>query len=177
MILSILLLFLRILDFAIRLAIENHLGPGIVFFEYADDVHMMEVRSARRVHKSAVLHAVFLEFLLIALRYIESFQDLVILKLKTGLCCAVLDHAKNLKIENWAHDEASISANILVADFSFAHIALELDLDKINLNNESANLDDMPDNVVRGHGLKELNSVVGCEVVHFLLNLSYDFEV
>ena len=151
--------------------------PGVVLLENTDDILIMEIRSARRVHKSAVLHAVVLEFLLITLRNVEGFQNFVILKLETGLGCSVLDHAKNLKVENWTLDETSISTNIFIADLSFAYIALELDLDEIDLNNESANLDNMPDNVVRGHSLQELNSVVGCKIVDFLFHLSNDFEI
>ena len=117
LVLSLLLFVLRILNFAVRLAVKNHLRPSVVFFENTHDVLVVEVGRRRGVHESAVLHAVLFEFLLLFFGDIESFEDLVVLQLETGLGRSILNNAQNLEVENRVLDEASISTNVLICDF------------------------------------------------------------
>ena len=177
LVLSLLLLVLGILNFAVRLAVKNHLRPSVVFFENTHDVLVVEVGHRRGVHESAVLHAVLFEFLLLFFGDIESFEDLIVLELKTGFGRTILNNTQNLEVENRVLDEASISANVLIRDFWLANIAFVLDLDEINFDDESAHFDNMPDDIIRRHSLQQLNGVVRSKIVDFLINFPDDLQV
>lgn len=137
----------------------------------------MEVLRAARVHERAILQTVLLTLLLIGHRDVECFDSSLVLQLQTGFGGAVLDHAEHLDEEKGLVDGAAISADVLVVDFLFAHVALVLNLDEVDLADESAHFYDVPDDVVRGHRLKQLHPIVECEVVHFLRHLSDHLEV
>ena len=49
--------------------------------------------------------------------------------------------AQYLKVKHRVLDEAPIPANLLIADFSLAHIALILDFDEVDLHNKATYLD------------------------------------
>lgn len=148
LVLSSLLFVLRVLNFAIRFAIENHLRPSVILFENADDIFVMEVSDTTRVHESAILQAIILELLLVLLRDAESFEDLIILKLQTGLRGAILNHTQHLQLKDRALYEAPVSANVFIADLRFANITFVLDLYEVDFDNEAAHLNDMPNDVV-----------------------------
>jgi hypothetical protein len=91
-----LLLFHRVLNFAVRFAIKDHLRPSVILFENRNDVFVMEVLCRTWVHKCSVLQAIVFEFSLILLRDIKSFQNFIIFELQRGLGSTVLDHTKHL---------------------------------------------------------------------------------
>jgi len=50
--------------------------------------------------------------------------------------------------KNWVFDKTPISANLFILSFRFADITFVLDFDKVNLNDNSTYLDNMPDEII-----------------------------
>jgi hypothetical protein len=69
-------------------------------------------------------------------------------------------------------DRAPIVANLLVCDVDLAHIALVLDFDKVNVNNDAAYLHDVSDDVVCLNGFKQSQLRISLEITDLVLDLA-----
>ena len=77
----------------------------------------------------------------------------------------------------WVFNNASISANGFIADISATHLALILNLDELDVSDETKHFDNMADYLVSWDCLNQLNLVVCLEVSHLILHLANYFEV
>jgi len=137
----------------------------------------MEVLGGTRVHESTVFQTVIFELLLVTFGDAESFQNFVVFQFQTCLRCTILNKTEHLKEKIRTFDEATIPANIFIVDLWFTHVTFVLDFDEIDLNNETTDLDDVSNDVVRGYGFDELDSIVGSEIVDLFFYSSDQFEV
>lgn len=170
-------LILGILSLAVKLAVENHLRPSVVFFEAANDVIVVVVLRSTWVHECPILEAVVLELTLILVAHFERFQHLVILQLKTCLHCPVLYEAQNLKVQLRILYDAAVATDLLVRDIGLTNVTAVLDFYEVYVNNEAANLYHMSNDLIERHLLKKHNTIVGLEVIHLLNNFADDLEI
>jgi len=74
--------------------------------------------------------------------------------------------------KNRVFDKAAIPANLLILRFSLADITLVLDFDEIDLNDDSTDLDNMPDKIISVNGFKQCQGCICLEITNLVLNLS-----
>lgn len=74
-------------------------------------------------------------------------------------------------------DEATIPTEVFIVELSLALFAPVLNFDEVDVRDETADLDDVTDNLVRGNSFKQLDSVIGLEVIHFFFYSPHHFEV
>jgi hypothetical protein len=74
--------------------------------------------------------------------------------------------------KNRVFDKAAIPANLLILRFSLADITLVLDFDEIDLNDDSTDLDNMPDKIISVDGFKQRQGCICLKVTNLVLNLS-----
>ena len=93
------------------------------------------------MNKCAILKTIVLKSLLISFLNFKCFYAFIILQLQTGLRGPILHLAEHLHIEQRILDEAAISADTqTLTDLGLANIALVLDLDELDICDDSANL-------------------------------------
>ena len=137
----------------------------------------MEILDRTWIHKSTIFQAVIFELLLIRLTDTKGFQGFVILQLKTSFAGAILQQAQDLEVEHWSPNETSISAYALIVDFWFTYITFVLDLDEIDLYNESTYFDDVAYDLISRHCLEQLDRIVGGKIIDFFFYSSNDFQI
>jgi len=74
-------------------------------------------------------------------------------------------------------NEAAIPAYLLILSLSLTDIALVLHFDKIDINDDSANLDNMPDQVICLDSLQQCQGGIHLEVTYLIFDLSDDLQV
>ena len=79
--------------------------------------------------------------------------------------------------EKRVFNEAAIPAYLLILSFSLADIALVLHFDEVDLNDDSANLDNVPDQVICLDGLQQSQGGVCLEVTDLVFDLSNYLEI
>jgi len=84
---------------------------------------------------------------------------------------------EHLNDENWILNEAAIPAYLLILSLSLADIALVLHFDKIDINDDSANLDNMPDQVICLDSLQQSQGGIHLEVAYLIFDLSDYLQV
>lgn len=77
----------------------------------------------------------------------------------------------------WVFNNASISANCFIADISATHLALILNLDELDVSDETKHFDNMADYLVSWNCLNQLDLVVCLKISHLILHLANYFEV
>lgn len=104
-------------------------------------------------HERAMLEAIVLELALVFFSDTEGLQTSFILKFQTGFGCTVLYQTQHLNKQVRVFDDASISANGLIADISATHLALVLNLDELDVGDEAEHFDDMANDLISWDGL------------------------
>ena len=173
----VLLLVSSTLNFAIELAVEDHLVPSVILLEASDDIIIVIVLSWWWIHESSILEAIVFKLSFILFTDVKCFQYFIIFKLKTGLHSSILDKTQNLKIKLWVFYDATISTNLFILNVSFANITSILNLNKVNVNDKSAYLNHMPDNLVEGNLLKQHDSIISFKIIHFINNSSNHLKI
>jgi hypothetical protein len=82
-----------------------------------------------------------------------------------------------LNDEKWVLNEAAIPAYLLILSLSLADIALVLHFDKIDINYDSANFDNMPDQVICMDSLQQCQGGIHLEVTDLIFDLSDYLQV
>ena len=82
-----------------------------------------------------------------------------------------------MEVQHWVLDEAPVAAHVFVIDLAFAHVALVLNFDEVDIDDEAAHFDDVPDDGIRGNRFEQLNAIVGSEVIYFFLHAPDHFEI
>ena len=172
-----LLVSLLIGRLGVGLTVEDHLLPGFEALENVEDVFVLGVVGLARAHKRAVLETVLLELPLVFLGHAESLQAALVLEFEAGLGGSVLDQAEHLDQELRVLDDAPVPADGLIADIGAAHLALVLNLDELDVRDEAEHLDHVPDYLVRGDRLDQLDLVVRLKVGHLVAHLPNDAEI
>ena len=124
-----------------------------------------------------MLQAIILELALVFLSDTEGLKTSFILQLETGFGSTILNQAQNLDKQVWIFYDASVSANGFIADISATHFALVLNLNELDVGNETEHFDNMADNLVSWDGLNQLDLVVSLEISHLIFHLANYFEV
>lgn len=84
---------------------------------------------------------------------------------------------EHLNDEKRILNEAAIPADLLILCLSLADIALVLHFDKIDINDDSANLDNMPDQVICLDSLQQSQWGIHLEVTDLIFDLSDYLQV
>lgn len=84
---------------------------------------------------------------------------------------------EHLNDEKRILNEAAIPAYLLILSLSLADIALVLHFDKIDINDDSANLDYMPDQVISLDSLQQCQGGIHLEVTDLIFDLSDYLQV
>ena len=84
---------------------------------------------------------------------------------------------EHLNDEKWVLNEAAIPAYLLILSLSLADIALVLHFDEIDINDDSANLDNMPDKMICLDSLKQCQGRIHLEVTDLIFDLSDYLQV
>ena len=111
--------------------------------------------------------AIFLEFLYICFRNVESFNNFIVFQFETCLHCAVLNQAEYLYIQLWSFDNTTITTYLLILNISFTHVTTILNLYEVNVNDEAAYFYHMPDNLVKWHLFQKHNTIISFKVIYF----------
>lgn len=151
--------------------------PRLKALEDVKYVLVLRVVRLARAHERAVPQAVVLEQPLVLLRDAERLQTALVLELEARLGGPVLDGAEDLNEELRVLDDAAIPTDGLIANVGAAHFALVLNLNELDVSDEAEDFDHVPDDLVRGDRLDQLDLIVGLEVGHLVLHLPDDLEV
>lgn len=121
--------------------------------------------------------AVIFELSLVIIWNVKSFQDLVIFEFETCFHSTILHKTENLNIEHRVLDDTAISADLLILNISFANIAAILNFNEVNVHNEAAYFDHVPNNLIKRYLLKQHNAVICFEVIYFFGYSADQFQI
>jgi hypothetical protein len=74
-------------------------------------------------------------------------------------------------------DKTPIPAHILILNFSFAHIALVLNLDKLYIYDKAKDFDNIPYNLIGRNSLNQTDCVLSLKISHLVLGQSNHFKI
>lgn len=88
-----------------------------------------------------------------------------------------MHYAKHLHDQNWVLDETSISADLLALCLRAAHVALVLDLDKVQVHYESAYFNNVSDDVISLNGFEERQLGACLEIIYLVFYLTNHAQI
>jgi len=130
-----------------------------------------------RVLERPKFQAILLKSLDLTCLDTEGFNTLIVLQFQRASRGPVLHYAKHLHDQNWVLDETSISADLLALCLRAAHVALVLDLDKVQVHYESAYFNNVSDDVISLNGFEESQLGACLEIIYLVLYLSNHTQI
>ena len=88
-----------------------------------------------------------------------------------------MNEAKYLDQQLRVLDDTSISADSFIGDIGTANLTLILNLDELNICNESKHLYHMSNDLIGGNSLDQLDLIISLEICHLILDLPNDLKV
>lgn len=80
-------------------------------------------------------------------------------------------------MKDWVLDEAPVTTHVFVLNLSLAHVTLVLNFDKLGVDYEAKNFNDVPDYLVCWDSFYQADRVFCLEVSHLILYVADDFEI
>lgn len=128
--------------------------------------------SATWMLECTLLKTIFFEKALVLLGNIERLDSPFVLELQTSLSSTILNVTQYLHLQLGVLDKASIPTNILVLNLSTAHIAPVLNFDKLMIDDEPTNFNNIADNFVGWDAFDKCNPIIGGKVIDLITNLT-----